>query len=226
MILGSGPNRIGQGIEFDYCSCHASFALKDLGIESIMVNCNPETVSTDYDTSDRLYFEPLTFEDVMNVIEHEKPEGVIVQFGGQTPLNLTKPLAEAGVKILGTSPDSVDLAEDRERFNAFLDKLDIRYPAHDFASSEDEACAVADRLGYPVLVRPSYVLGGRAMSIVHSETELRKFVHDAFRASSNNTVLVDKFLEDAYEVDVDALSDGTDCIIAGILQHVEEAGVP
>ena len=225
MILGSGPNRIGQGIEFDYCSCHASFALKDLGIESIMVNCNPETVSTDYDTSDRLYFEPLTFEDVMNVIEHEKPEGVIVQFGGQTPLNLTKPLAEAGVKILGTSPDSVDLAEDRERFNAFLDKLDIRYPAHDFASSEDEACAVADRLGYPVLVRPSYVLGGRAMSIVHSETELRKFVHDAFRASSNNTVLVDKFLEDAYEVDVDALSDGTDCIIAGILQHVEEAGV-
>ena len=161
----------------------------------------------------------------MNVIEHEKPEGVIVQFGGQTPLNLTKPLAEAGVKILGTSPDSVDLAEDRERFNAFLDKLDIRYPAHDFASSEDEACAVADRLGYPVLVRPSYVLGGRAMSIVHSETELRKFVHDAFMASSNNTVLVDKFLEDAYEVDVDALSDGTDCIIAGILQHVEEAGV-
>ena len=225
MILGSGPNRIGQGIEFDYCSCHASFALKDLGIESIMVNCNPETVSTDYDTSDRLYFEPLTFEDVMNVIEHEKPEGVIVQFGGQTPLNLTKPLAEAGVKILGTSPDSVDLAEDRERFNAFLDKLDIRYPAHDFASSEDEACEVAERLGYPVLVRPSYVLGGRAMSIVHSETELRKFVHDAFRASSNNTVLVDKFLEDAYEVDVDALSDGTDCIIAGILQHVEEAGV-
>ena len=225
MILGSGPNRIGQGIEFDYCSCHASFALKDLGIESIMVNCNPETVSTDYDTSDRLYFEPLTFEDVMNVIEHEKPEGVIVQFGGQTPLNLTKPLAEAGVKILGTSPDSVDLAEDRERFNAFLDKLEIRYPAHDFASSEDEACEVAERLGYPVLVRPSYVLGGRAMSIVHSEAELRKFAHDAFMASSNNTVLVDKFLEDAYEVDVDALADGEDCIIAGILQHVEEAGV-
>ncbi|MBT6488203.1 MAG: carbamoyl-phosphate synthase large subunit, partial [Deltaproteobacteria bacterium] len=225
MILGSGPNRIGQGIEFDYCSCHASFALKEMGIESIMVNCNPETVSTDYDTSDRLYFEPLTFEDVMNIVEKEKPDGIIVQFGGQTPLNLTKPLSNAGVKIMGTSPDSVDLAEDRERFNEFLDGLDIRYPKHAFASSLDEAHAVASKLGYPVLVRPSYVLGGRAMAIVYDPQELSKFATEAFAASSQNSVLIDKFLEDAFEVDVDCLCDGENAIVAAIMQHVEQAGV-
>ena len=225
MILGSGPNRIGQGIEFDYCSCHASFALKEMGIESIMVNCNPETVSTDYDTSDRLYFEPLTFEDVMNIVEKEKPDGVIVQFGGQTPLNLTKPLSEAGVRILGTSPDSVDLAEDRERFNAFLDDIGIRYPRHAFASTLSEAEAAAKELGYPVLVRPSYVLGGRAMAIVYDESELASFVTKAFEASAQNSVLIDKFLEDAFEVDVDSLCDGDNAIVAAIMQHVEEAGV-
>jgi carbamoyl-phosphate synthase large subunit len=225
MILGSGPNRIGQGIEFDYCSCHASFALKEMGIESIMVNCNPETVSTDYDTSDRLYFEPLTFEDVMNIVEKEKPEGIIVQFGGQTPLNLTKPLSNAGVKIMGTSPDSVDLAEDRERFNEFLDGLEIRYPKHAFASTLDEAHDVAGKLGYPVLVRPSYVLGGRAMAIVYDAQELSKFATEAFAASSQNSVLIDKFLEDAFEVDVDCLCDGENAIVAAIMQHVEQAGV-
>ena len=225
MILGSGPNRIGQGIEFDYCSCHAAFALKEMGIESIMVNCNPETVSTDYDTSDRLYFEPLTFEDVMNIVEKEKPEGIIVQFGGQTPLNLTKPLSEAGVKIMGTSPDSVDLAEDRERFNKFLDGLEIRYPKHAFASTLDEAHDAAQKLGYPVLVRPSYVLGGRAMAIVYDPQELSKFATEAFAASSQNSVLIDKFLEDAFEVDVDCLCDGENAIVAAIMQHVEQAGV-
>ena len=190
-----------------------------------MVNCNPETVSTDYDTSDRLYFEPLTFEDVMNIVDKENPEGLIVQFGGQTPLNLTKPLAEAGAKILGTSPDTVDLCEDRERFNAFLDTLEIRYPPHGFATTHDEASEAADKLGFPVLVRPSYVLGGRAMSICYTQEELNKFVGEAFDASPHNTVLVDKFLEDAFEIDVDALSDGKSCIVAGIMQHVEEAGV-
>ena len=225
MILGSGPNRIGQGIEFDYCSCHASFALKEEGIQSIMVNCNPETVSTDYDTSDRLYFEPLTFEDVMNIVDKEKPDGLIVQFGGQTPLNLTNPLAAAGAKILGTPPNTVDLCEDRERFNAFLDTLNISYPPHAFATSEEEAVAAARELGFPVLVRPSYVLGGRAMATCYSEEDLGRYLHEAFEASPHNTVLVDKFLENACEIDVDALSDGEECVIAGIMQHVEEAGV-
>ncbi len=225
LIIGSGPNRIGQGIEFDYCCCHAAFALRDEGIQSIMVNCNPETVSTDYDTSDRLYFEPLTLEDVSEIIDHEKPDGVVVQLGGQTPLNLTGPLAARGVNILGTSADSVDLAEDRGRFNAMLDKLGIKYPPHDFAKTIAEALQVAERMGYPLLVRPSYVLGGRAMGIVYKEERLREFFAEALNAGPKGPVLLDRFLEDAYEVDVDAMSDGTDCIIAGILEHVEEAGV-
>jgi carbamoyl-phosphate synthase large subunit len=225
MILGSGPNRIGQGIEFDYCCCHAAFALRDMGVQSIMVNCNPETVSTDYDTSDRLYFEPLTLEDVMEIVDNEKPYGVIVQLGGQTPLNLTQSLHELGVNILGTSADSIDLAEDRERFNHFLDRLGIAYPAHAFANSIEEAHGIAERLGYPVLVRPSYVLGGRAMAIVNSAHELARYVGEAFAAAPNGRVLIDRYLDDAFELDVDALSDGKECIIAGILEHIEEAGV-
>ncbi|MCB9592313.1 MAG: carbamoyl-phosphate synthase large subunit [Sandaracinaceae bacterium] len=226
MILGSGPNRIGQGLEFDYCCCHASFALREDGVQSIMVNCNPETVSTDYDTSDRLYFEPLTLEDTLEIIAKEKPDGVIVQFGGQTPLNLTKPLAEAGVKILGTQPESIDLAEDRERFNRFLGELSIRYPEHGFARTREEAAAVARELGYPVLVRPSFVLGGRAMAVVYGEDELSGFVNAAFDAApEGGALLLDRFLEGALEVDVDALCDGERCVIAGVMQHVEEAGV-
>ncbi|HEY3452468.1 MAG TPA: carbamoyl-phosphate synthase large subunit [Myxococcales bacterium] len=225
MILGSGANRIGQGIEFDYCCCHAAFALREAGVQSLMVNCNPETVSTDYDTADRLYFEPLTLEDVLEVYERERPDGVIVQFGGQTPLNLTAPLHAAGVPILGTSPDSIDLAEDRERFNALLDRLGIRRPPNAFARTVDEAAAAARRLGFPVLVRPSYVLGGRAMAIVYEERELERFVRAALQAAPDNAVLVDRFLEDAMELDVDALCDGQECVIAGILQHVEQAGV-
>jgi carbamoyl-phosphate synthase large subunit len=225
VILGSGPNRIGQGIEFDYCCCHAAFALREAGVQSIMVNCNPETVSTDYDTSDRLYFEPLTVEDTLEIIQNEKPDGVIVQFGGQTPLNLTGPLAKLGVPILGTSNDSIDLAEDRERFNAFLDKLGIRYPEHGFADTPEEAEALAERIGYPVLVRPSYVLGGRAMAIVYERSELHRYVKEAFDAAPQGRVLIDQYLEDAFELDVDALSDGKDTVVAGIMQHFEEAGV-
>ena len=225
LILGSGPNRIGQGIEFDYCCSHAAMSLSESGVQSIMVNCNPETVSTDYDTSDRLYFEPLTLEDVLEIVDVEKPEGVIVQFGGQTPLNLTMPLHEAGVNILGTSPDSVDLAEDRQRFNGFLDKLGIAYPEHAFARTPEEAWGIAERLGYPVLVRPSYVLGGRAMAIVYGSEELTPYVKAAFEASPHSTILIDKFLEDAFEYDVDALCDGEDCVIAGVMEHIEEAGV-
>jgi carbamoyl-phosphate synthase large subunit len=225
VILGSGPNRIGQGIEFDYCCCHASFAFKEEGYETIMINCNPETVSTDYDTSDRLYFEPLAFEDVMNVLEIEKPEGVVIQFGGQTPLRLALPLSRAGVKILGTSPDAVDLAEDRKRFSALLDDLGIRQPESGTATSLEEAKAVAARIGYPVLVRPSYVLGGRAMAIVYDVSRLEGFVREAVKASPEHPILVDRFLEDAYEVDVDALGDGERVVIGGILQHIEEAGI-
>ncbi|MBC7793282.1 MAG: carbamoyl-phosphate synthase large subunit, partial [Clostridia bacterium] len=225
VILGSGPNRIGQGIEFDYCCCHASFALREAKVQSIMINCNPETVSTDYDTSDRLYFEPLTLEDVLEVIYKEKPEGVIVQFGGQTPLNLTKPLAEAGIKIMGTPADSVDLAEDRERFNALLDTLGVAYPPHGFATKVEDAIEVARKVGYPVLVRPSFVLGGRAMAIVYSENDLLAYVREAFDVAPTGNVLIDRFLEDAFEFDVDALADGKDCIIAGIMQHIEYAGV-
>jgi carbamoyl-phosphate synthase large subunit len=225
MILGGGPNRIGQGIEFDYCCVHASFALKEMGIESIMVNSNPETVSTDYDTSDKLYFEPLTREDVLNIIEQEKPDGVIVQFGGQTPLNLAVPLAEAKVPIVGTSPDSIDRAEDRKRFQQFLQKLDLKQPANGTARTMEEALAIAGRVGYPVVVRPSYVLGGRAMRIVYNEKGIREFMSSAIIVSSQHPVLIDKFLKDAIEVDVDAISDGEVTIIGGIMEHIEEAGI-
>ena len=225
MILGSGPNRIGQGIEFDYCCCHAAFTLREEGVQSIMVNCNPETVSTDYDTSDRLYFEPLTMEDILEIFDREQPDGVVVQFGGQTPLKLTVPLARAGVPILGTPPGSVDLAEDRERFGEFLNRLKIRQPAHATVRSLEEADAVAKVLGFPLLLRPSYVLGGRGMAIVYGKERLHKYLTAAFDAAPGQAVLVDEFLEDAFEVDVDALCDGKACVIAGIMQHIEEAGV-
>jgi carbamoyl-phosphate synthase large subunit len=224
-ILGSGPNRIGQGIEFDYCCVHASFALHEDGYETIMVNCNPETVSTDYDTSDRLYFEPLTFEDVLNIIEAEKPQGVIVQFGGQTPLKLAMRLHKAGVNILGTSPDSIDLAEDRKRFGHLLKKLEIPQPQNGTAMTAGEAIIVAKKIGYPVLVRPSYVLGGRAMNIVYSEESLTNFINMAWLVSPDKPILVDKFLEDAIEVDVDAIYDGDEIFIGGIMEHIEEAGI-
>ncbi|HET6890562.1 MAG TPA: carbamoyl-phosphate synthase large subunit, partial [Pyrinomonadaceae bacterium] len=225
MILGSGPNRIGQGIEFDYCCCHASFALRDAGFETIMVNCNPETVSTDYDTSDRLYFEPLTFEDVMNIVDVEKPEGVIVQFGGQTPLNLAMRLHEAGVPIIGTTAESIDLAEDRKRFGTLLETLGIPQPASGMAATADEAKSIATELGYPVLVRPSYVLGGRAMAIVYDDESLDQYVRTAVGFTPDRPVLIDKFLERAAEFDVDALADETACVIAGIQEHIEEAGI-
>src|SRR5213082_728480 len=225
MILGSGPNRIGQGIEFDYCCCHASFALRDAGFETIMVNCNPETVSTDYDTSDRLYFEPLTFEDVMNIVDEERPEGIIVQFGGQTPLNLATRLDEAGAPIIGTSPDSIDLAEDRKRFGALLAELGIPQPENGTAVSIEGARLIAERVGYPVLVRPSYVLGGRAMAIVYDEESLAQYMRTAVDFSHDRPVLIDKFLEQAAEFDVDALADESGCVIAGIQEHIEEAGI-
>lgn len=225
VILGGGPNRIGQGIEFDYCCVHAVYALRELGYETIMVNSNPETVSTDYDTADRLYFEPLTFEDVMAIINAEKPKGVIVQFGGQTPLKLAVPLERAGVPILGTSPDSIDLAEDRKRFGALIDKLGIKQPPNGTAMSYEEAREVAGRLGYPVLVRPSYVLGGRAMVICYTESTLSSYVEKAVDASPEHPVLIDKYLEDAIEVDVDAICDTKEVYIGGIMEHIEYAGV-
>ncbi|MCD6389646.1 MAG: carbamoyl-phosphate synthase large subunit [Desulfobulbaceae bacterium] len=225
MILGGGPNRIGQGIEFDYCCVHASFALEEMGIESIMVNSNPETVSTDYDTSDKLYFEPLTREDVYHIIEKEKPEGVIVQFGGQTPLNLALPLAELGVPILGTSPDSIDRAEDRKRFQQFLQKLGLIQPENDTALTTDEALKIAEKITYPVVVRPSYVLGGRAMRIVYNERDLNEYMTSAINISPERPILIDKFLKDAVEIDVDAISDGKTTIIGGIMEHIEEAGI-
>jgi len=225
MILGSGPNRIGQGVEFDYCCVHASFALKELGYETIMVNSNPETVSTDYDTSDKLYFEPLTLEDVLNIVDQEKPDGIIVQFGGQTPLNLAVPLEKAGAKIIGTSPDNIDRAEDRKRFQVLLNKLHLTQPPNGTATSFEEARRIAEEIGYPVIVRPSYVLGGRAMEIVYDETSLERFVKRAVEASSTHPILIDKFLEDAIEIDVDAISDGSTCIIAGIMEHIEAAGI-
>ncbi|MCI0530118.1 MAG: carbamoyl-phosphate synthase large subunit, partial [Nitrospira sp.] len=225
MILGSGPNRIGQGIEFDYCCVHASFAAKEEGYETIMVNCNPETVSTDYDTSDRLYFEPLTEEDVLNIIEVEHPEGIVVQFGGQTPLKLAVPLERAGVRILGTLPDAIDQAEDRERFKALLERLGLKQPRSGIARNIEEAVAVANTLTYPVLVRPSYVLGGRAMEIVYDESSLRRYVQRALLESHQHPILIDKYLEDAIELDVDAISDGVDVVIGGIMEHIEEAGV-
>ncbi len=225
MILGGGPNRIGQGIEFDYCCCHASFALREEGFETIMVNCNPETVSTDYDTSDRLYFEPLTLEDVLNIVDREKPEGVIVQFGGQTPLSLALGLQAAGVRILGTSPDSIDLAENRHRFGDLLGSLDIPSPKWGTARSLEEARVIASKIGYPVLIRPSYVLGGRAMFVVHDEGSLDEKMKRAVEASPEHPVLIDRFLEDAFEMDVDAISDGKDVVIGAIMQHIEEAGI-
>jgi len=225
MILGSGPNRIGQGIEFDYCCCHASFALQEFGIESIMVNCNPETVSTDYDTSDRLYFEPLTQEEVLNIYDVEKADGLIVQFGGQTPLNLAMPLQKLGLPIIGTDPRNIDLAEDRKLFGRLLSDLNIPSPPHGTATSVEEAIAVARRLGFPVLVRPSYVLGGRAMVIAYNEETVRRYMQEAVSFSVQRPVLVDQFLEDATEVDVDALCDGQSVLIAGIMEHIEEAGV-
>jgi carbamoyl-phosphate synthase large subunit len=225
VILGGGPNRIGQGIEFDYCCVHASYALKDMGVTSIMVNSNPETVSTDYDTSDRLYFEPLTLEDVLNIIELEKPEGVIVQFGGQTPLNLAVPLLRSGVAILGTSPDSIDRAEDRERFQALLNKLGLKQPDNGTAMSWEGAVRIAEKIGYPAVVRPSYVLGGRAMEIVYDRDDLKNYFNEAVYASPEHPVLIDKFLENAVEIDVDCLSDGDEAYVAGIMEHIEEAGI-
>jgi carbamoyl-phosphate synthase large subunit len=225
VILGSGPNRIGQGIEFDYACCHASFALQEFGVESIMVNCNPETVSTDYDTSDRLYFEPLTLEEVLNIFDTEKPYGVIVQFGGQTPLNLALPLKAAGVPIIGTDPENIDLAEDRKLFGKLLEDLGIPSPNWGTATTVDKACEIARNLGYPVLVRPSYVLGGRAMVIAYEEETVRRYMQEATLYSPGRPVLIDRFLEDAVEIDVDALSDGDDVLIGGVMEHIEEAGV-
>ncbi|MEJ2166532.1 MAG: carbamoyl-phosphate synthase large subunit, partial [Desulfobacterales bacterium] len=225
IILGGGPNRIGQGIEFDYCCVHGILALKSLGIEAIMINCNPETVSTDYDVADKLYFEPLTYEDVLNVAELEKPDGVIIQFGGQTPLKLALALEKAGVPVWGTAPDSIDLAEDRDRFGALLDSLDIAHPQYGTATSIDEALEVGKRIGFPLVVRPSYVLGGRAMEIVYDIDSLKHYMQHAVRASEEHPVLLDRFLEDAYEFDVDAISDGERTEICGVMQHIEEAGV-
>ena len=225
MILGGGPNRIGQGIEFDYCCVHGVFALAEDGYETIMVNCNPETVSTDYDTSDRLYFEPLTYEDVLNIVDKEKPYGVIVQFGGQTPLKLAVALEKAGVPIIGTSPDAIDRAEDRERFQVMLHKLHLRQPENGIARSFEESEKIADRIGYPVVVRPSYVLGGRAMEIVYDVEGLRRYMHTAVQASPEHPILIDKFLDEAIEIDVDALCDGQEVIIGGIMEHIEEAGI-
>jgi carbamoyl-phosphate synthase large subunit len=225
VILGGGPNRIGQGIEFDYCCCHASFALREMGIESIMVNSNPETVSTDYDTSDKLFFEPLTREDVLHIIDTEKPLGLIVQFGGQTPLNLAVPLANAGARILGTSPDAIDRAEDRERFKELLAKLNLKQPNNGTATTTAQALKIARQISYPVVVRPSYVLGGRAMQIVADDRALADFMSWALEVSPEHPILIDKFLEDAIEVDVDAISDGTTTIIGGIMEHIEEAGI-
>ena len=225
MVLGGGPNRIGQGIEFDYCCVHAAFAMRDDGYETIMVNCNPETVSTDYDTSDRLYFEPVTLEDVLEIADKEKPVGVIVQFGGQTPLKLARELEAAGVPIIGTTPDAIDRAEDRERFQQMIDKLGLKQPPNATARSFDEAFAKAEAIGYPLVVRPSYVLGGRAMEIVYSADELENYMTHAVKVSNDSPVLLDHFLNAAIEIDIDAVSDGHEVVIGGIMQHIEQAGV-
>jgi carbamoyl-phosphate synthase large subunit len=225
MILGGGPNRIGQGIEFDYCCCHASYALKEMGYESIMVNCNPETVSTDYDTSDKLYFEPLTVEDVLSIYNNEKPIGAIVQFGGQTPLNIAKALEDAGVKILGTSTESIDLAEDRERFAKVMKKLGILQTESGMAKTFEEAFSIAKKIGYPLMVRPSYVLGGRAMEVVYDEEMLKAYLNAAVEISPDRPILIDKFLEDAMETEADAISDGEEVFIPSIMEHIEEAGI-
>jgi carbamoyl-phosphate synthase large subunit len=225
IILGGGPNRIGQGIEFDYCCVHASMALKDAGYETIMINCNPETVSTDYDTSDRLYFEPLTVEDVMSIIDIEKPWGVIVQYGGQTPLKLADELEKCGVNIIGTSPDSIDLAEDRERFKTLIQSLGLKQPLNETVTNFEQAKISADLIGYPLVVRPSYVLGGRAMEIVTNNSDLEKYMKEAVDVSEDSPILLDKFLNDAIEVDIDLLCDGKDVYVAGIMEHIEEAGI-
>jgi carbamoyl-phosphate synthase large subunit len=225
VILGSGPNRIGQGVEFDYCCVSSSLALRDVGVETIMINSNPETVSTDFDISDKLYFEPLTLEDVLEIVEHEKPEGVIVQMGGQTPLRLARRLQDLGVSILGTNVDAIDRAEDRKRFEALCRELDIACPEAGTARSVDEAVRVASRIGYPVLVRPSYVLGGRGMEIVYDQERLKEYFAVAASASPEHPVLLDRFLEDAFEADVDAVSDGETVLIGGVMQHIEEAGI-
>ncbi len=225
IVLGGGPNRIGQGIEFDYCCVHAALALREDGFETIMVNCNPETVSTDYDTSDRLYFEPVTLEDVLEIVDLEKPVGVIVQYGGQTPLKLARDLAAAGVPIVGTSPDMIDCAEDRERFQQLLHGLALKQPPNRTARAPEAALAAADEIGYPLVVRPSYVLGGRAMEIVHRQEDLERYMREAVKVSNDSPVLLDRFLNDAIEVDVDALSDGSTVLIGGIMEHIEQAGV-
>ena len=225
MVLGGGPNRIGQGIEFDYCCVHAALALREDGFETIMVNCNPETVSTDFDTSDRLYFEPLTLEDVLEIVHKEQPQGVIVQYGGQTPLKLARALEAAGVPIIGTLPDAIDRAEDRERFQEMIHTLDLRQPPNRTARDAESAVSLAAEIGYPLVVRPSYVLGGRAMEIVYNETDLRRYMRDAVQVSNDSPVLLDRFLEDAVEVDVDAISDGRTVIIGGIMEHIEQAGI-
>ncbi|MDD4108215.1 MAG: carbamoyl-phosphate synthase large subunit, partial [Prolixibacteraceae bacterium] len=225
MVLGGGPNRIGQGIEFDYCCVHAAFAIRDAGYESIMVNCNPETVPTDYDTSHKLYFEPLTVEDVLSIYKKEKPEGVIVQFGGQTPLNIANELEANGVKIIGTSPETIDLAEDRDRFRKIMEKLNIPQPASGMASNMEEALEIAARIGYPLMVRPSYVLGGRGMKIVLDEEMLRHYVTAAVDVTPDRPLLIDKFLEDAIEAESDAIADGTDAFVPAVMQHIEYAGI-
>ena len=225
MVLGGGPNRIGQGIEFDYCCVHAAFALRDEGYESIMVNCNPETVSTDYDTSDKLYFEPLTVEDVLSIYEKEEPEGVIVQFGGQTPLNIADELAQAGVRIIGTTPETIDLAEDRDRFRQMMRKLGIPQPASGMASTLEEALQVAEEIGYPLMVRPSYVLGGRAMEVVHDEEMLKRYVSVAVDVTPERPILIDKFLENAIEAEADAIADGTEAFVPAVMEHIELAGI-
>jgi carbamoyl-phosphate synthase large subunit len=225
MVLGGGPNRIGQGIEFDYCCVHAAFALRDEGYESIMVNCNPETVSTDYDTSDKLYFEPLTVEDVLSIYEKEKPEGIIVQFGGQTPLNIADELAQAGVRIIGTTPETIDLAEDRDRFRQMMRKLSIPQPASGMASTLEEALQVAEEIGYPLMVRPSYVLGGRAMQVVHDEEMLKHYVSVAVDVTPERPILIDKFLENAIEAEADAIADGTEAFVPAVMEHIELAGI-
>jgi carbamoyl-phosphate synthase large subunit len=225
MVLGGGPNRIGQGIEFDYCCVHAALALREDGFETIMVNCNPETVSTDYDTSDRLYFEPLTLEDVLEIVDLEQPWGVIVQYGGQTPLKLARDLEANGVPIIGTSPDSIDAAEDRERFQTLLHDLKLLQPPNATARTEAEALEKATQIGYPLVVRPSYVLGGRAMEIVHAQSDLERYMREAVKVSNDSPVLLDRFLNDAIEVDVDAICDGTDVLIGGVMEHIEQAGV-
>jgi carbamoyl-phosphate synthase large subunit len=225
MVLGGGPNRIGQGIEFDYCCVHAALAMREDGYETIMVNCNPETVSTDYDTSDRLYFEPVTLEDVLEIVDKEKPFGVIVQYGGQTPLKLALDLERAGVPIIGTSPNSIDIAEDRERFQKLLNELGLKQPPNRTARTEEQALQLAHEIGYPLVVRPSYVLGGRAMEIVHGDKDLERYMREAVRVSEKSPVLLDRFLDDAIEVDVDCIGDGREVIMGGIMEHVEAAGI-